>query len=162
MNNSIQNTDSFEMFGSMRDFLEHMPDYQESAELLVLRGHLLIEKILRYYIDHMLTNPGEFKHENFNFDKALILCRALTPSEVNTWVFEAAKKLNIARNEIAHGLDLQKSENKIKQFINFVEKQPIDFVVPPKERNETRLYLAISDLHHELLNVFHYSRKVQN
>lgn len=159
MNNNTQNSDLFSIPSSMIDFCVHMPNYQESAELLMLKGHLLIEKVLRFYIDRILTNPSKFKHEDFSFGKVLVICQALTSIEVNTWVFEAAEKLNIARNEIAHGLNLQKSEKKINDFISFVEKQAINSVVPPEERNETRLYLAISDLHQELLYVVHNSKK---
>ena len=137
----------------MASLLKHLPHYQEPTALILLKGHLLIEELLRGYIDRKLPNPAAFKHDQFLFAKVLMLCRALTPSKVRSWAFDAAKKLNDARNEVAHELDSPEMQSKLESFIGLVEQHAKDSVFPPKERNEARLYMAISDLHTELSHV---------
>ena len=84
-----------------------------------------------------------------------MLCRALTPPKVKSWAFDAAKLLNDVRNEVAHELDSPEVERKLESFISLVEQHAKDSVFPPKERNEARLYMAITDLHNELVRVLH-------
>lgn len=137
----------------MASLLKHLPHYQEPIVLILLKGHLLVEELLRGYINRKLPNPTAFKHDQFLFSKILMLCRALTPLKVKPWAFDAAKKLNEARNEVAHELDSPEMQRKIDSFISLVELHAKDSVFPPKERDEARLYMAITDLHHELVRV---------
>lgn len=141
------------VFGDMASLLKHLPHYQEPTALILLNGHLLVEELLRGYIDRKLPNPVEFKHDQFLFAKVLMLCRALTPPKVKSWAFDAAKKLNEVRNEVAHELDSPVVSSKLESFIGLVEQHAKDSVFPPKERDEVRLYLAITDLHNELVHV---------
>lgn len=150
---NAHNSSSRGVFGDMASLLEHLPHYQEPAALILLKGHLLIEELLRGYIDRKLPNAAEFKHEQFLFAKVLMLCRALTPPKVKSWAFDAAKKLNEARNEVAHELDSPEAKTKLESFISIVEQHAKNSVFPPKERNEARLYMAITDLHSELVHV---------
>ncbi|OGA56417.1 MAG: hypothetical protein A3F74_26345 [Betaproteobacteria bacterium RIFCSPLOWO2_12_FULL_62_58] len=152
---SAQNTGSRGVFGDMASLLKHLPHHQEPTALILLKGHLLVEELLRGYIDRKLPNPTAFKHDQFLFAKILMLCRALTPPNVKSWAFDAAKKLNDVRNEIAHELDSPKVKSKLENFISLVEQHAKKSVFPPKERGEARLYMAISDLHNELVHVLH-------
>ena len=93
------------MFGDMASLVKHLPHYEEPATLILLKGHLLVEELLRGYIDGKLPNPSAFKHDQFLFAKVLMLCRALTPLKVKSWAFDAAKMLNDVRNEVAHELE---------------------------------------------------------
>ncbi len=92
----------------------------------MLKGHLLVEELLRGYIDCKLPNPAAFKHDQFSFAKVLILCRALAPTKVQSWAFDATKKLNDARNEVAHELDSPKMQSKLESFVGLVEQHAID------------------------------------
>lgn len=148
------------VFGDMASFLKHLPNYQEPKVLILLKGHLLIEELLRGYLDRELPNPTKFKHDQFSFAKVLSLCHALTSPKIESWGFEAAEKLNKIRNEIAHELDSPKLQNEIDCLICSVEQHAADSVYPPEDRDEeTRLYMAISDLHNEFTNVFRYKPK---
>ena len=141
------------MFGDMASLLNHLPHYQEPAELILLKGHLLIEELLRGYIDRKLPNPSAFKHDQFLFAKVLMICRALTPPKASSWAFDAAKKLNDVRNKVAHELDSPEVQGELEKFISLVEQHSKNSVFPPKERGEARLYMAITDLHNELAHV---------
>ncbi|MDX8400661.1 MAG: hypothetical protein R8K20_10510 [Gallionellaceae bacterium] len=150
---SAHNSGTRGMFGDMASLLKHLPHYEEHTTLIVLKGHLLVEELLRGYIDRKMPNPAAFKHDQFLFAKVLMLCRGLTPPKVNSWAFDAAKKLNEVRNEVAHELDSPEVQSKLESFISLVEQHAKDSVFPPKERNEARLYMAITDLHNELAHV---------
>lgn len=143
------------IFGDMANLHKHLPHYQEPATLILLKGHLLIEEQLRGYIDRKLPNPGAFKHDQFLFAKVLMLCRALTPPKEKSWAFDAAKKLNDVRNEVAHELESPELQGKQEGFVSLVEQHAKNSVFPPKDRGEARLNMAISDLHNEFIRVLH-------
>lgn len=156
---SIQDSFNRGIFGDMAKLLEHLPHYQGPTELILLKGHLLIEELLRFYIARKLPNPSAFEHNQFSFSKVLIICRSLTPLTEESWGFDAAKYLNDARNEIAHKINSPKTQIKLENFINFVERHSMDSVSPPQNRKEACLYMAITDLHHELSHVLRADEK---
>lgn len=150
---SIGNAKERGAFGDFARLLEHLPDYHEPVILILLKGHLLIEELLRTYIETTVPNPGAIRHGDFSFARCLKLCRALTPADRVSWAFDAAEQLNSVRNEIAHELASDKLQEKLESFIDIVETYSKDSVFPPRERGEARLYMAISDLYHELTNL---------
>ena len=147
---SARNAGNRGVFGDMARMLEHLPHHQDSAVLILLKGHLLVEELLRGYIDRTLSNPSAFDHRQFTFARILMLCRAQTPSAATSWGFDAAKKLNDVRNEIAHELDATELQAKLEAFVSLVEQHATDSVFPPKERGDSRIYMGISDLYNEL------------
>lgn len=150
---SAQNPANRGIFGEMARLVEQLPHYQESEILILLKGHLLIEELLRSYIDRTLPNPAAFQHKQFLFAKVLMVCRSLTPPKIKSWTFDAAKKLNEVRNEAAHELDAFELQRKLEAFIDVVEKHSKNSVFPPMARGETRLSMAITDLYSELARV---------
>lgn len=149
---SARNAANRGVFGDMARLVEHLPHYQDSAILILLKGHLLVEELLRGYIDRKLPNPAAFVHKHFLFAKVLMLCRSLTSPKVKSWAFDAAKKLNDVRNEVAHELDPTELQGKLEAFTTLVE-QHSKGSVSPKDRGEARLYMAITDLYDELSSV---------
>ena len=152
---SARNTGFCGVFGDMASLVKHLPHYQEPATLILLKGHLLVEELLRGYIDRKLPNPSAFKHEHFSFAKALMLCRALSPPEIMSWAFDAASKLNDARNQIAHELEPDAHHAMFENFFNLPEPHTKAPVPPPEGHNEARLYMAVADLHNELISILH-------
>ncbi len=120
---------------------------------MLLKGHLLIEELLRTYIEQSVPNPRELRQRDLTFAKCLMLCRAFTPPDKDSWAFDAAKQLDSVRNEIAHELTSDKLQKKLETFIGIVEPNSTHSVFPPRKRGEARLHLAISDLYHELSNL---------
>jgi len=147
------NANSRGVFGDMARLVEHLPHYQDSAILILLKGHLLVEELLRAYIERKVPNPSAIKHEQLLFAKCLMFCRALTSPKVRSWGFDAAKKLNDVRNEVAHELESTELKEKLEAFVVLVEQHSKGSVFPPPERGEARLYMAITDLYNELSRV---------
>jgi hypothetical protein len=152
---SAQHAGSRGVFGDMASLVKHLPHYQAPATLILLKGHLLVEELLRGNIDRRLPNPSSFEHNRFSFAQALILCRALASPKLKSWGFDAAEKLNNVRNEVAHELESSDLKRKLEIFVELVEQNSKGSVFPTKERGESRLYVAIADLHNELIRVFH-------
>lgn len=150
---SIGNATERGTFGDFARLLEHLPDYHEPTILMLLKGHLLIEELLRTYIERSVPNPRELRQRDLTFAKCLMLSRAFTAPEKESWTFDAAKQLDSVRNEIAHELTSDKLQKKLETFIGIVECHSTDSVFPPLERGEARLHMAISELYHELSNL---------
>jgi hypothetical protein len=135
--------------------IEHLPNYRESDVLVLLKGHLLIEELLRSYINRKFPNPKAFDHEQFTFAQCLTVCEAATAEATNSWVFEAARKLNRLRNDVAHNLEPQKLSNHLLDFVSWVEAHESNPVGPPSERGQARMYMAITELFHSLSALLH-------
>ncbi len=103
-------------------FLHHMPRSGD-VELTLLKGHLLVEKILQMLIDRSLRNPLAIRDARFTFRHRLYLAKSLYPENYLEWVWEAAQKLNSVRNEMAHSLDKRTFDQKLKDFVDFVERK---------------------------------------
>lgn len=103
-------------------FLQHMPRTGD-ADLTLLKGHLLVEKILQMLIDKSLRNPLAIRDARFTFRHRLYLAKALYPEDYLEWVWEAAQKLHSVRNEMVHSLDKRTFDQKLKDFVDFVERK---------------------------------------
>jgi hypothetical protein len=152
---SARNVGSRGIFGDMASLIKHLPHYQEPSTLIILKGHLLVEELLRGYIDRKLPNPTAFKHDQFLFAKVLMLCRSLSSKKMKSWSFDAAKILNDLRNKISHELEPEDLQGTLEKFVNVVEQHSKATVFSANKRKETRLYMAISNLHNELIRVLH-------
>lgn len=86
-------------------FLGLLP-HGKDPELVLLKGHLLIEEQIRALIDSRLQNPQSLKEANARLEthQAIQLAKAFFPPGhmVDTW--RAVSKLNTLRNDIAHNL----------------------------------------------------------
>lgn len=150
---TIGNAERRGIFGDFARLLEQLPHYQDSAVLILLKGHLLVGELLHAYIKRNVPNPDAIRHGELSFAKCLMLCQSLTPPESYSWAFEAAGKLNSVRNEVAHELESIKLQDMLETFVKVVEQNAKDSVFPPAERGEARLYMAVTDLYHELSNL---------
>ena len=152
---TIGDADQRGIFGDFARLLEQLPHYQDPAVLILLKGHLLVEELLHVYIQRNVPNPVAIRHGELSFAKCLMLCQALSPPETHSWAFQAAAKLNSVRNEVVHELESTKLQEMLETFVKVVEQSAKDSVFPPAERGEARLYMAVTDLYHELSNQLH-------
>ena len=94
----------------------------EDEDLLILKGHLLIESTLRDYCKSKTINPNKFDQAKLSFIQILNLSQAFKGDlENEKWLWEALKNINTLRNQIAHQLENQESlkSNKRKLFQSF-------------------------------------------
>ncbi len=103
-------------------FSKHLPR-NANNELIILKGHLLIEELLSELINKRLkkTNPLKINlSNNMMFNQKLNICWALYGIFIDVKIWDALKQLNNIRNSLAHSLEPKSIEQKIKTFNNLV------------------------------------------
>ncbi len=117
-------------------FIEHFPQGSELT-LQVLKGHLLVEEILRELFIMQLPYSKALKGNggtSFNCHQIICLVEAMTAhSQSIPWIWVAAKKLNNIRNSLAHQLSPKGLEDKVADLIAFVKKENPELKVVAKE-----------------------------
>lgn len=111
--------------------LRHKDHFPSGAELSiqVLKGHLLVEELIRELVDSKLPHSSALKGQNgsrFDCHQMICLAEALTQDHGNrAWIWSGAKRLNKVRNKLAHKLDYAVLGNDIMQFTDFcIAEQP--------------------------------------
>jgi hypothetical protein len=135
-----------EYFESLNKFLAHLPPTLDS-ELMVLKGHLLIERLLERYLRQNLAHPAELDEARFSFSQKLCVVAALHRGIESEWLWKAIRLLNVLRNELAHRLENVRRDALLEDFLRTVERSPeLPEHEPPKEITE-RLHRAIFSVH---------------
>jgi hypothetical protein len=84
---------------------------------------LLIEELLTKLIERNLRHPQHLLKVQLRFSQKSWLARSLNDLEDQAWVWGAVKRLNEARNALAHGLEVENIQRKLEAFTMFVEAQ---------------------------------------
>jgi hypothetical protein len=103
-------------------FMEHLPK-DGDEELALLKCHLLVEEVLTKLIEKKLRHPTYLPKARLSFDKKVWIARSLNDLEEPAWVWGAVKRLNEARNALAHGLEVEDIQRKLNAFIESVEAE---------------------------------------
>lgn len=107
-----------------KEILQKLP-YKAGTDLVILKGHLIIEEILQGIIDRKLENPEGFDEAGLTFYQRVCLASALYKLDpLYSFMWSAVKKLNKIRNDLAHQLESKGIQDKINDFVQFVERQP--------------------------------------
>lgn len=104
---------------SMNYFLQHMPYGESDLTLIVLKGHLLIEQKIREFIRERMLTPTALDMARLNAHQAICLAEALTlPNEEPKNLWSVIRKVNSLRNQLAHKLEPQDIERRVKEIEN--------------------------------------------
>ena len=101
---------------AFRRFLKLLP-HGKDLELVILKGHLLIEEQIKEIIRQRLLNPEALNITRMNCHQAICLAQALLPAGHKEQFWTATKKFNELRNNIAHKLSPEEREAKVDEFI---------------------------------------------
>jgi hypothetical protein len=115
----------------VRKDVEH---FQESVglksgadiQMVLLKGHLLIEELLEKFIESKLPDPKHLAEGRFTFHQRLVLAQALhaRPDLFGYgWVWGAARTLNTLRNQMVHQMAPEGFDRKMEEFMSTVERQ---------------------------------------
>ena len=125
-------------------------------EILVLRGHLLIERELRGLIEAKLQRPTAFDLDNMKFSTTMRLAEALYGEAVADWIWGSIKQLNTIRNSLEHHLNDDTLVPRIERVVeSFKSRDPKTFKYVKNTMQEQLAY-CLADLHHELLKARHF------
>jgi hypothetical protein len=125
---------------------EHFPS-ESDLTLQVLKGHLLVEELLRELFILQLQFPAALKGKggtSLDCHRIICLVQAITPySDKEPWIWLAARKLNKVRNNLAHKLSHENLGQEVANLIKYVmtENQTIsqdatDLEIPKKHEFE--------------------------
>ena len=104
---------------------------EAELSMQLLKGHLLLEQTFRELLDLYLVRPecllGD-KGTKLDSHAVICLVEALTPKSFpHPWAFHAAKKLNKARNSLAHKIDESVYSSQCRDFVNFIKASQPEF-----------------------------------
>lgn len=107
---------------SFRRFLQIFP-HERDRELVILKGHLLIEEQINKIISERLHDAADLEKLDLGCAQAVELARALVGDKTGDELWDLVKKLNKIRNKIAHNVEPSGLEDRI---IDLVDTCPID------------------------------------
>jgi hypothetical protein len=120
-NTMMENNDlSQKIIQDMGRFLKYLP-WKSDPTLVILKGHLLIEELLRAFIDKKIKNQKALDKANLNFNQCLFIAMAFHSEKYLDWLWNAARKLNVLRNKLAHNLEPKGLHAKVDDFIKYIE-----------------------------------------
>lgn len=98
------------------NFFNLLGEMTSKHDLLILRGHLLIEEQLNELIRIMAVHPKYLLNKRLTFDNKLSVIRSfhVNGSEKGWAIIESINKL---RNDIAHSLPSERREDKILKVL---------------------------------------------
>ena len=129
---------------AFRRFLKLLPHGQDLT-LVILKGHLLIEEQVRQIIDERVKRSDALGDARLGTHQAICIAEAFCPEEEYIW--NAVKKLNNIRNELAHQMEPVGLDDRIADFIDSIPWAP-DFDDEQKriEHRLWALFEAVSSL----------------
>jgi hypothetical protein len=110
--------DEVKAFRRFLDFLPHGKD----RLLVILKGHLLIEELLRRIVDERCKKPEALEAVSFECSQIIAIAEALCAKEIDPWVWNSIRKLNSLRNDIAHDLESRRMKDRVSNFISLVRE----------------------------------------
>ena len=100
-------------------FIEHFPLRNQDVPLVVLKGHLLTEELLRDFLHSKVKHPDHLPGARLTYTQCVHLARAMS-TDPEAWVWAALDRLNIVRNKLSHALEPAGLEDSIDQLLQLV------------------------------------------
>ena len=110
---------------NFKRFFKHIAIDETDRVLVVLKGHLLVEELLREYIKARVTNHKYLDDARLTFHQCLCIARSLSNNNDNSKLWKSIKLLNTLRNKLAHSLEPNDIDNKIDEFVNYLTMDDI-------------------------------------
>jgi hypothetical protein len=123
---------------SIFQYDNHMPETDDHA-LIVLKGHLLVEKALFDLIHWALPHPQYLDHIRLGFQTLTHVVRAAVPHRSDDVCWELILKLNSIRNDFAHNLEPPKLQNHLAELFKIDEQIQPSPGMPLDKKSERSL-----------------------
>ena len=136
------------MIKEMLEYAKHLPgDKHIPEELLVLKGHLLIERQLNALIECKVIKPKALEAARLTYAKKLHLVEALY-GELPSISWSHLRDINSIRNSMAHELEDELVTPRLKKFVQSVGGKDLELV---KGGFLEQLTYCLSHIHLELV-----------
>jgi hypothetical protein len=108
-------------------FFEHMPESDAELTLIILKGHLLVERQVRAFVEARLLTPHAISRARLSSNQLICLAEAMClPNKDPAWLWSMVKKLNSLRNSLAHDLAPADIQDRVNDFLNaYRTEQPL-------------------------------------
>lgn len=106
--------------GNFDRFLSAITQQVDDPTFSILKAHLIIEEVLRTYLERTLPNAKALTGARLTFSQVLSLVRSLQLPEHDDWQWDALAKLNSLRNQFSHHLAPDELNAKIDAYVSFV------------------------------------------
>ena len=110
------------------------------VQVVLLKGHLLIEELLQSFIERAVQNSEPLADARLSFHQRVALAQALhpEPSRFGTgWVWSAVRALNALRNQMVHNVVPKEFDSQLERFAAAIAEE-LPF---PVKRGEGPEYL---------------------
>ena len=101
-------------------FISHLPLDSTDRVTVLLKGHLLVEELLKEYVNSKFQKPEMLKDARLTFHQVLCIARAFSSDSSNEKLWLSIEKLNGLRNKLAHSLEPKDLEIKIEEFVSHI------------------------------------------
>ena len=113
-----------EEFEAFRRFLALLPHGKDQL-LVILKGHLLIEELLRRIVDERMKKPQALCSVRFECSHIVAIAEAMCAAETEDWIWGALRNLNKLRNDIAHELEPRGLKDRMDHVISLVHENSV-------------------------------------
>ena len=150
------NDDLDHIIEGMLRHAKYLPAGQKyPLELLVLRGHLLIEEQLQELVAAKFLNKKAFDINSAKYSTVLRLAHALYDDALKPWEWEVVHQINVVRNSLAHSLRDDTLDNRIQKKIFAVFQREDPTFAYAKDNLMEKLNYCLSYIHTQLLRLRH-------
>lgn len=105
----------------------------EDVELILLKGHLVVEQILTELLEQSLKEPKRLKTMNLMFAKKLEIYLSISGNGIiSEGLEEILKDLNALRNKLAHDLKHPQFNQMLTDWVQRTAKERIENLNDPK------------------------------
>jgi hypothetical protein len=114
MSVELQGSDERDSFVQIKLAMRKIEDRLEDGTLIVLKGHLVLEELLRMKVEAAVRQPEHLARANLSFFQVLCIARALFGNDVRSQIgagghiksaWDVIEAWNQLRNRLAHKLE---------------------------------------------------------
>ncbi|WP_462249235.1 hypothetical protein [Ekhidna sp.] len=134
---------------SKESYLSLFQEYYNKVDeelIAILKGHLLIEKLLNQIIEEFVFHPEILPETRLSFYQKIHLARSISYSEQDNTMWKLVTAFNTLRNEYAHNLDSDAKEKKLEKLkqLYIVETKGSEFEKVWEEGNVIGIAYSMS------------------
>lgn len=108
-------------WAAYNELVDHLPNDDADPILIILKGQLLIEKLVRRFILSRLPTPEVFEKQSFTAAQCVAIAESMClNNEEPKWLWAQIREINTIRNKLAHSFIDENLEKRISNFITTI------------------------------------------